>query len=287
MLKPFYALVKMKTKTSCEIQDTGGITSFINYAKFLRYLALKSNITNARDFAQHYYSCYYNPDWKIDEQLCDQTRPLAKMAWFNSKIKSSDFFNIFNFGCDFSLIKLQPKTHGSWLVNDSQFNFNNDLNFELVKVIKPTDIWNMQLSTKAINQVVHDYRCNLTSLNWIPFVDHSSYVYSNKMPGSKINYNSRINSKNHFKHLTKIKRPLREAKRLQLEYDLPMMPKHMTVRNTIDDIWDLEFNCTSRCWKDQRRFRKQYEHNLIRYSASDFESVANFKQSLQEIVELS
>lgn len=85
MSKQCYGMVISKNGTDW-VKELASTEEYERYCSYLVYLARQWKVNTEEKFIQYYYSLYYNPEWKPNEQYYQGNRSMEKEPFFDSDL---------------------------------------------------------------------------------------------------------------------------------------------------------------------------------------------------------
>lgn len=263
-----FAVVYVNPNYSLKLYDVGNYADYDRLGAYIMYKFRLCGLKSKADFTKFYNAIFYNRDYTFKDQI-------AKVASYGNLSTETEDASFYSEQRTFNLLDYDSHEFDSF---DSQVIYNRiarqqtytlilavhnsiDKKYYIIDyVVKPEDIWQEQhdkntwLSKYA---VYYPWR----SIDRLTSKKHS---IDNSVPGHKINVSCGNNMKRHAKHLYYGYEPTNHAVKIRKEYDLPVTPKHCSIRHR-EFTWDMIETYRSKRGKSWKlyKFRHQYDHNLV------------------------
>lgn len=180
MSKQCYGMVISKNGTDW-VKELASTEEYERYCSYLIYLASQWNLNSVEQFIQYYYSLYYNPEWKPNEQYYQGNRSLSKEPFFDTQL--DDGLS----GIPYRLQHMAyvyggEESYGYYLAKiglsgDLSVTYNKSTNCNVYNcvtikhVIKPQEIWKNYANnhTYEKHMLNKKYSCTLAKINWYKY----------------------------------------------------------------------------------------------------------------------
>lgn len=261
-----FAVVYINPDYSLKLYDVGNYADYDRLGAYIMYKFRLCGLQSKAEFIKFYNTIFYNVDYTFKDQIAKVVSYGGLLTGtedtsFNSvrrtlDLLESDSSEPARFNVVYNRVARQQTYALILAVHKSK-----DKKYYLIDyVVKPEDIWKEQhdkntwLSKYA---VYYPWR----SIDRLTSKKHS---IDNSVPGHKINVSCDNNMKRHAKHLYYGYEPTNHAVKIRKEYDLPVTPKHCSIRHR-ELSWDMIETYRSKRGKSWKlhKFKHQYEHNLV------------------------
>lgn len=263
-----FAVVYVNPDYSLKLYDVGNYADYDRLGAYIMYKFRLCGLQSKADFTKFYNAIFYNRDYTFKDQL-------AKVVSYGDLSTETEDASFYSEQRTFNLLDYDNHEFDSF---DSRVIYNRiarqqtytlilavhksiDKKYYIVDyVVKPEDIWKEQHDKNtwvSKYAVYYPWR----SIDRLTSKKHS---IDNSVPGHKINVSCGNNMKRHAKHLYYGYEPTNHAVKIRKEYDLPVTPKHCSIRHR-EFSWDMIETYRSKRGKSWKlhKFKHQYEHNLV------------------------
>lgn len=261
-----FAVVYINPDYSLKLYDVGNYADYDRLGAYIMYKFRLCGLQSKADFIKFYNTIFYNRDYTFKDQL-------AKVASYGGLLTGTEDASSYSEKRTFDLLNrdsYEPAIFNvvyNRMARQQTYTFivavylSIDKKFYLIDyIVKPEDIWKEQHDKNTwVDKyaIYYPWRSINTLSSKRPTIDNS-------VPGHKINVSCGNNMKRHTKHLYYGYEPTNHAVKIRKEYDLPVTPKHCSIRHR-ELSWDMIETYRSkrgRSWK-LHKFKHQYEHNLV------------------------
>ena len=260
-----FAVVYINPDYSLKLYDVGNYADYDRLGAYIMYKFRLCGLQSKADFTKFYNTIFYNRDYTFKDQIAKVVSYGGLLTGiedvsFNSvrrtlDLLESDSSEPARFNVVYNIVARQQTYTFIVAVHKSIDN-----KFYLIDyIVKPEDIWKEQHDKNTwIDKYAVYYPWR--SINALSSKRHT---IDNSVPGHKINVSCGNNMKRHAKHLYYGYEPTNHAVKIRKEYDLPVTPKHCSIRHR-EFSWDMIETYRSKRGKSWKlhKFRHQYEHNL-------------------------
>lgn len=260
-----FAVVYVNPDYSLKLYDVGNYADYDRLGAYIMYKFRLSGLQSKADFIKFYNTIFYNIDYTFKDQI-------AKVVSYGGLLTGSE-------DTSFKSVRRTLDLLENYSSEPARFNVvynrvarqqtytlilavhkSKDKKYYIVDyVVKPEDIWKEQHDKNtwvSKYAVYYPWR----SIDRLTSKKHS---IDNSIPGHKINVSCGNNMKRHAKHLYYGYEPTNHAVKIRKEYDLPVTPKHCSIRHR-EFSWDMIETFRSKRGKSWKlhKFKHQYDHNL-------------------------
>lgn len=260
-----FAVLYINPDYSVRLYDVGNYADYDRLGAYIMYKFRLCGLQSKADFTKFYNTIFYNRDYTFKDQL-------AKVASYGGLLTGVEEASYYSEKRTFDLLNYYDEparlnTVYNRVARQQTYTFivavhmSIDKKYYLIDyVVKPEDIWKEQ----------HDKNTWISKYAvYYPWISVSAlsikkHTIDNAVPGHKINVSCGNNTKRHAKHLYYGYEPTNHAVKIRKEYDLPVTPKHCSIRHR-EFSWDMIDTYRSKRGKSWKlhKFKHQYDHNLV------------------------
>lgn len=260
-----FAVVYINPDYSLELYDVGNYADYDRLGAYIMYKFRLCGLQSKADFTKFYNTIFYNRDYTFKDQI-------AKVVSYGGLLTGTEDTSFNSVRRTLDLLESDSSEPARFNVvynrvaRQQTYTFivavhkSIDKKYYLIDyIVKPEDIWKEQHDKNTwIDKYAIYYPWR--SINVLSSKRHT---IDNSVPGHKINVSCGNNMKRHAKHLYYGYEPTNHAVKIRKEYDLPVTPKHCSIRHR-EFSWDMIETYRSKRGKSWKlhKFKHQYEHNL-------------------------
>lgn len=260
-----FAVVYINPDYSLKLYDVGNYGDYDRLGAYIMYKFRLCGLQSKADFIKFYNTIFYNRDYTFKDQL-------VKVASYGGLLTGTDDASFNSVRRTLDLLESDSSEPARFNVvynrvaRQQTYTFivavhkSIDKKYYIIDyIVKPEDIWKEQHDKNtwvSKYAIYYPWRSINALSSKRPTIDNS-------VPGHKINVSCGNNMKRHAKHLYYGYEPTNHAVKIRKEYDLPVTPKHCSIRHR-EFSWDMIETYRSKRGKSWKlhKFKHQYEHNL-------------------------
>lgn len=260
-----FAVVYINPDYSLKLYDVGNYADYDRLGAYIMYKFRLCGLQSKADFTKFYNTIFYNVDYSFKDQI-------AKVVSYGGLLTGTEDTSFNSVKRTLDLLESDSSEPARFNVvynrvaRQQTYTFivaihkSIDKKYYLIDyIVKPEDIWKEQHDK---NTLVSKYAIYYPWRS-INVLSCKRLTIDNSVPGHKINVSCGNNMKRHAKHLYYGYEPTNHAVKIRKEYDLPVTPKHCSIRHR-EFSWDMIETYRSKRGKSWKlhKFKHQYEHNL-------------------------